>query len=669
MKELSRRSFLGASALVLCAPTRLFAKDVDSDVVLRFAALSDVHFDKSHNDTSNERVRLNAALEFMNAFVKDQPYDQFDALVVAGDFSNHGLREELEPFRRILDARLESSTKRVLCMGNHEYYGGNRALWEEIFETDANRRQEINGYQFITISPEKGTCSENDYLYLKEWLDKEIQAAIALDPTKPVFVVQHYHVYRTVFGSYNLPGDFTAGVHDLIETLSKYPQVVHISGHSHYPSVEPRSIWQGAFTCVGTGSLSYFALHTFEKERGFRAADNVDIRAAGTFLIWDVYRDNTIRIRLYDTISQSFLEREYLIVDPLNVEKYVYTDRRYDLAQPARWSAQAKAEALEVLPQGAAIRFSQGIDDACVISYRVLVEALRDGEWQEEFVRYLWSDFFMKKPVDMIEYDLLNLIPGTKYRLKIYACGAFQKETTDPLVLELETPSLNAVDQTAERPQADLLDVAFDYDAQKPRVAPENFSARTKGTPQAKAPAIIRDAELGDVASFNGIDQAIILPFRPLKVAAVTNQVSIGVRFRIDGAKVRNERSSIFGSTESGGLGFEYDPDKKILFARCWIDGKYCDLSAPIERDQIIDAHITYDGQEMRLYVDGRLVANAEREGAFRFTQSESARAFCVGGDVNPGLTARWFFPGVIAFARAYSWALTRTHVAALSVK
>lgn len=668
MKEITRRSFLGASALALCLPTRLLANEVDSDVVLRFAALSDVHYDKSHTDASNERVRLNAALSFMNEFVKDQPYDKFDALVVAGDFSNHGVREELEPFRKTLDERLLPSTKRVLSMGNHEYYGGNRALWEEIFETSANRRQEINGYQFITISPEKGTCSENDYVYVKEWLDKELQAAIALDPTKPVFVVQHYHVYHTVFGSYNLPGDFTAGVHDLIETLRKYPQVVHISGHSHYPSVEPRSIWQGGFTCVGTGSLSYYALHMYEKERGFRAADNVDIREAGTFLIWDVYRDNTIRIRLYDTISHSFLEREYLIVDPLNVEKYVYTDRRYDLAQPPRWTKDAKAEALEIASRAAAIRFSQGQDDACVISYRVVVEALRNNEWQEDATYYLWSDFFMKKPADAMECELANLAPQTRYRVKIYACGAFQKETLEPLTLELETLAEDLVDRNAVPPRADVLAVDFEYDSQTAKITPDNFSQRSVASVHAQAPEIVKDEQFGDVALFNGVDQAIILPFNSLKVAAIQNEISIGVRFKLDGAKA-NARCSIFGSTESGGLGFEYDPEKKALFTRCWIDKKYCDLEAKIPSDKMLDAHLTYNGKVLKLYVDGKVVAQTEREGLFRFTQNTSARAFCLGGDVNPGMTARWFFPGVISRARVYSWALTPEQVAALAEK
>ncbi|MBP5620605.1 MAG: metallophosphoesterase [Thermoguttaceae bacterium] len=97
--SIDRRSFLGASLLALCVPSKLFAAEDSEEVVLRFAALSDVHYDASHNDQSPERVRFGKALRFMNEFCASQPYDKFDALVVAGDFSNHGVIEEIGSFK------------------------------------------------------------------------------------------------------------------------------------------------------------------------------------------------------------------------------------------------------------------------------------------------------------------------------------------------------------------------------------------------------------------------------------------------------------------------------------------------------------------------------------------------------------------------------------------
>ena len=663
-KKIDRRTFLGASALVLCLPSRLFAEEIARDVVLRFVALSDVHYDRGHKDDAPERVRFAAALKFMNEFSAKQKYDRFDALVVAGDFSNHGVPEELNPFKKTMDDNLKDSTRRVLCMGNHEYYGGNRELWEKTFETVANRRQEINGYQFITIAPEKGTCNENDYVYAREWLEQEIKDAIAADPTKPVFVVQHYHVYRTVFGSYDLPGDFHAGVKDIADILEKYPQVVHISGHSHYPSVEPRSIWQGKFTAIGTGSMSYFGLPLYETQRGFGLPENADHRQAGTCLLFEVYRDNTIRVRLYDTISSSFLDREYLIVDPLNVQKYVYTDKRYDFAKPPVWNANPKVETLDLAPNGISFRFSQANDESCLLYYRVVVESKEEGAWKEKKVAFLWSDFFMKSRQETLDYSAVGLPAGSECRLKIYGGGAFQKETEEPLVLEFATPQFTEEERNAARPQGDVLDVSFD--SGKIVVVP-NVLERPRFQALYKAPKVSIDPGSNRAsADFNGVDESFQVPFSPLRTSI--DEVSLSVTFKLDLAKKKNaDPISVFGSTENGGLSFEYLAPEKKLVARIWLDSKYQTLDIPFDSEEITTACLTWNKKDFVVYLNGERVANAELNGAFRFTQNFAAQAFCLGGDVCPGFKTRWFFPGRVYDARIHSWALTPEQVRNLS--
>ena len=665
-KKLDRRTFLGASALILCLPSRLIANEVASDVVLRFVALSDVHYDRAHKDDAAEHVRFAAALKFMNEFCVKQKYDKFDALVVAGDFTNHGVPEELIPFKKTMDDNLKDSTKRVLCMGNHEYYGGNRKLWEKTFETAANRRQEINGFQFITVSPEKGTCKENDYVYARKWLEQEIKDAIAADPTKPVFVVQHYHVYHTVFGSYDLPGDFHAGVKDLTDILEKFPQVVHISGHSHYPSVEPRSIWQGKFTAIGTGSMSYFALPLYETQRGFGLPENADHREAGTCLLFEVYRDATIRVRLYDTISSSFLDREYLIADPLNVEKYVYTDKRYDFAKAPVWNQNPQIETLELAPNGISFRFSQASDESCLLYYRAVVETKEGAEWKEQKVAFLWSDFFMKNRQKTLDYSVVGIPAGSECRLKIYGGGAFQRETEEPLVLEFKTPQLTDEDKNSARPQGDVLDVSFDPDQQSIVVVP-NGSQRPRFKALYKAPKVFVDAETEKAyADFNGVDESFQAPFSPLRTNIA--EVSLSVTFKLDLAKKQNaDPISIFGSTESGGLSFEYLAADKKLVARIWLDSKYQTLDIPFESDEITTACMTWNQKDFVVYLNGKQVAAAALKGAFRFTQNPAAQAFCLGGDVCPGYTTRWFFPGRVYSARIYSWALSPQQVQNLS--
>ncbi|MBR0225460.1 MAG: metallophosphoesterase [Thermoguttaceae bacterium] len=664
-KQFDRRTFLGASALVLCLPSKLVASEPSNEMVLRFAACSDVHYDRTHNDQSAEHVRFNAALKTMNEYSASQPYNKFDALVVAGDFSNHGVVEEIGAFKKTMDDNLASATRRVLCMGNHEFYGGNRELWEKTFETPANRRQEINGYQFITVAPEKGTCNENDYLYAREWLENEIKAAIAADPTKPVFLVQHYHVYHTVFGSYDLPGDFHAGVKDFADILEKYPQIVHISGHSHYPSVEPRSVWQGKFTAIGTGSLSYFGLELYETRRQMQIPNNADFRLCGTFLIFEIYKDNTIRVRLYDTISGSFLDQEYLIVDPLNVDKYVYTDRRYDFAKVPVWGAAPKVETVELAPNGIAVKFTQANDNDCLLYYRVVAEEERDGNWIEKKTSYVWSDFFMKERQETLELDVVGLTPGMKHRVKIYGVGAFQKETEEPLVHEFRTPDDGGVDKKAAKPEADFLDVSFEAD-QKSLVVKPDPAVPQSFVKRFKEPKIEVDENGNAYALFNGVDESLQFPFERLRGKIA--EISLGVKFQLDLSKKKDKTTiSIFGSTESGGIGLEYIPDKKALFARLWLNHKYQDLSVPFDSNELATVYLTWNQDEFAFYLDGKKVASSKLNGAFRFTRDKLAQAFCLGGDVCPNFATRWFFPGKIYGARVYSWGLTSEQVQNLS--
>ncbi len=66
--------------------------------------------------------------------------------------------------------------------------------------------------------------------------------------------MQHMAISNTVVGSENW------GVANLTDTLSKYPQVIDFSGHSHFPMKDPRSIYQGAFTALGDGTMFYYEL-------------------------------------------------------------------------------------------------------------------------------------------------------------------------------------------------------------------------------------------------------------------------------------------------------------------------------------------------------------------------------------------------------------------------
>ncbi|MBO7678492.1 MAG: metallophosphoesterase [Thermoguttaceae bacterium] len=427
---ISRRNFLRSAFAAICLPAGLVQKvkaEANKSVVLRFAAMSDVHFNKDHTPESPQRIRLAKAIQTMNSYSAQQAYPNFDALAVAGDFSDHGIAEELYPFRDILDREMKPQTTRVLCMGNHEHYGGNREFFEETFGTKANNHYVINGFHFITIAPEKGTCDEDDYLYIRDWFAEELKKAHDADPNRLIFVVQHYNVYNTIWGSADFPGEFHAGVKDLLGVIDQYPQVVHISGHSHAPSFHPRSMWQGRFNAIGTGSMSYFGY--YPEGRGATGLPvGVDNRQAGTFLVFEVYDDQSILIKLYDTISDSFLDREYLLIDPRDPETYTYTYKRYDAAPAPSWAEDARLEVVEITTQSAAVSIPAALDD-CLTSYTVKLEKENPAEGEAPRVVRVFSDFFMKNRAERLKVVIDKLAAGTSYRVSVTGMNAFKKDT------------------------------------------------------------------------------------------------------------------------------------------------------------------------------------------------------------------------------------------------
>jgi hypothetical protein len=108
----------------------------------------------------------------------------------------------------------------------------------------------VGGYDFIALSLNSPSRYEERDI---EMLRDAIEKAVKRDSAKPVFVVTHYHPKDTVNNSDNA----NRGGEMLRSLFNGYPQIVSISGHTHNPLQDPRSIWQGDFTAIDTSTLCY----------------------------------------------------------------------------------------------------------------------------------------------------------------------------------------------------------------------------------------------------------------------------------------------------------------------------------------------------------------------------------------------------------------------------
>ena len=174
--RITRRQFLGSSMILTAFPAALWAAEnvKAEDVALRYAVISDVHF--SENPDSKERKRLIKALEFLGK-------SHFDALVIAGDVTNHGYTSELTLFRDTLLGGIPKETQIIICMGNHEFYGGKdhekaggaRPHWQGIFQRPLNPHVVINGFHFIGISPDDPKAGTGTFGGSREWLREQLK--------------------------------------------------------------------------------------------------------------------------------------------------------------------------------------------------------------------------------------------------------------------------------------------------------------------------------------------------------------------------------------------------------------------------------------------------------------------------------------------------------------
>lgn len=262
MAELTRKEFIaGATALAASLPparSRADAQGRGSSAALRFGIVSDVHVRSASGRFGTEHL-VKALAWFRDRGV--------DGVVIAGDMADDGLVSQL---RHVADAWNAvfpegSGVEKLFVYGNHDIEGLSynkqlKAAPEDIIATDRAAawgkvfgepyepvwKKTVKGYTFIGAHwvAWKGVPGIERYM---------AEHAAELEGDKPFFYIQHPPPANTCHGPWAWGRDegFAA------RALSRFPNAVAISGHSHHPLVDERSVWQGAFTSIGASSLRY----------------------------------------------------------------------------------------------------------------------------------------------------------------------------------------------------------------------------------------------------------------------------------------------------------------------------------------------------------------------------------------------------------------------------
>ena len=326
---MTRRNFMAAGAALAAAPALAPAKAWGMAAPnrapnLKVGIVSDIHVTKRENATTFEKALL---------WFRDK---DVDAVMVPGDLCTTGRIEELEivaeTWYKVFPGDRAPNGKRVerlFITGNHDVDGfvskaswpkrqipsreeaericfafNREETWGRLFGEEYRQItvKEVNGYRFVLNGWHSRALEEKDELE-----DFWKGFAPTVDMSKPLFYCQHPHPRDTCAAGYLLGGSFWEGGWDSglsTRLLSGFPNAIALSGHSHYPIDDERSIWQGAFTSVNCGCARGFAFTFPGRENGHAVPDMksgarlqmppIDIKRIRQGMLMTVYDDRVV---------------------------------------------------------------------------------------------------------------------------------------------------------------------------------------------------------------------------------------------------------------------------------------------------------------------------------------------------------------------------------------
>ena len=634
----------------------------------RYVITSDVHIRMTDNNYESH-TRLAQLYQTAYAYSDAQDYNKLDAIFFVGDITNNGTIEEYTYFFDYVNQNTREGTVARALMGNHESFDTGKTTDKSMKEKAPKRFLEQSGYdvmdttltiggnRFIVLAMDQYKEVKKSYYSDEklEWLKKELDAAVAADSRKPIFLLSHVNASDTVLGSTGKNGD-----QKLRELLDQYPQVVYFSGHTHSPLTDARSVWQETFTAINTGSLAFLscAIPDFEEQKdgGAQSVDTlgswdlkVRVGDRNGVMYWIVETDqyDRVRLQIYNMETQSVWGEPFMI-DSLNPTDYKYTDARQETADKPVFADDAKLTLLGLTHKTVAVTIPQAISKDVVQSYRV---ELYQGDKLLQTDYRLACTFYGDATPETIMASFGALEPSTAYTLKVYAVNSWAKES-DALELEFTTKA------TGDRLEADVLNVSFNEDGTAVNaVTGKNLKAFG-------APQISYDEKLGkNVATFDGEDDGYTYEDITAWYPVITKGVSLETYVYLE--ETDTAAVSWAANLASGGFGFSYRNDSAVFEITTNMKS-FTTASTEATTGQWMHLVGTFDGTKLCLYLNGELVSETETQGNLKAAELAS-QFFAIGADSGPdNQVLEKMFNGKIADVRIYSADISAEQIAEL---
>lgn len=428
---MNRREFigLGSASLAFAGCGSLPALVGGGEPRLRLGVMSDIHL-TWHVDEPGSYERIEKVLKYY----RDR---NVDGVVIAGDIADWGFAGQLVEFaelwRKVFpDDRAPDGhhVERLFVGGNHDFEGpyepyshkgrpifemkeefiktvGMEKVWERAFgeKYEPIWFKEVKGYAFTGAhwKCEKG---------LKDFLAANHRK---INPQLPYFHIQHPHPLGTVYQGVFSEGSWNYDHGAVTKTLAAYPNAVALSGHTHVPLTDERGIWQGEFTSIGTGSLSYVwhlpGRENSTPEKGHVAQmDEInpwpwkDPDRGHHLMVFNVF-DDRIEIERREAFGLGSLGEDWVVPTDAGRRPYAYK-KRSETFPPPEFPAGAAVETVRRADgkdrKGKAtdqveVRFpSATAGKSRAYEYEVVVQRKTDAGWERCVVRKVFSPTYHK---------------------------------------------------------------------------------------------------------------------------------------------------------------------------------------------------------------------------------------------------------------------------------
>lgn len=624
----------------------------------RFAAISDIHIGRSGWETKVTKT-LN--------ILKNQT-QKLDAIFIVGDITENGKESEFQQVKETISNIVPADIPVYYNLGNHDWWqnkhGETRTgaeLFTSIIGQDVNQYIEIKGYPFILISMENQSQATAYQAATRTFLTEKLQKAAADYPGKPIFVFQHVPNSGTVYGSYEIGGGDAWGTATVEDILSKYPQVITFSGHSHYFLADERSIHQDKYTSVNDGSIAYAEIEN-GLEGGSRPTDSEKIQEG---VIVSLDDNNDVTVKRIDFYNDREIKQPWVVKAPHDGSVFTYKNRTG--GEKPTFDSGAKVTLGLVTDVSVQVTFPIAKDDDDVQQYRVEVLDADKNVLDKPKFKILSKFYLYGNTETSFKLDIADLKQDTEYYIQVTALDAFGQESA-PALLSDKFRTDAYIPQEVEAPKANLIDVKFATDTTLNVV--EGTSLIVEKGPT--APTVKYDADIKQyVSSFAGSSAGNTTYY---KIDYKNNddfktKVAAGFTFEVYSRTKGKGAISSVSSLQSGGIGLEQVKDggaTQLWMGKNPSGNEIIGLKSTYSATDYYHIVATFDGTNVNVYYNGEPGGSATLPNGMRFSATAAAQWFAIGGDASAKDEVQGIFDGEVALFRMYDRAISRDEINAL---